>query len=320
MASAAWQIYQFIFNAACTQKKSPEEKDQFSSFRSRLSSLLSAPAPPRSLRPLPFPFSFLPKLLLSPSPAVEMGKDKWKIEKEILEGGKRARGEGLRVKGWGFMVWESVTETEENIANSTFHNIWSIIGWVHQRIETDNFCCWLLRVNKASSVTWMNAHIQRWAWEILCDRGNSGCSHRCCVSDLQLSQLCLFLLHTITNPVKIDFNFAQQLHHPHFTLELSLILIICQTIFSVFHLRFSGSKKQWLLLPSLNSACERTTRLLWQHAKKDRCSSASCCIIYVQTSMLLCLFRPTILSSMSHVLHFTNKVNNRHKAPSLIWW
>lgn len=157
MASAAWQIYQFIFNAACTQKKSPEEKDQFSSFRSRLSSLLSAPAPPRSLRPLPFPFFFLPKLLLSPSSAVEMGKDKWKIEKEILEGGKRARGERLRVKGWGFMVWESVTETEENVANSTFHNIWSVIGRVHRRIETDNLCCWLLRVNKASRVTCMNA-------------------------------------------------------------------------------------------------------------------------------------------------------------------
>lgn len=99
MASAAWQIYQFIFNAACTQKKGPEEKDQFSSFRSWLSSLLS---PPLCL--LPFPFLFLPKLLLSPSWAVELGKDKWKIEEEMLEDGKRAQGRAIESEGMSFCV------------------------------------------------------------------------------------------------------------------------------------------------------------------------------------------------------------------------
>lgn len=168
----------------------------------------------------------------------------------------------------------------------------------------------------------MNAHVQRWAWEILCDRGNSGCSHSCCVSDLQLSQLRLFLLHTITNPVK---NWT--LHSSYIT-HISLLNFRSYLLSARHFFQFSicvsicvdprRSHYCWIpSLPSLNSACER---LLWQQAKKDRCSSASCCIIYVRTSMLLCLFRPTILSSMGHVLHFINKVNDIHKAPSLIWW
>lgn len=59
---------------------------------------------PSSLRPLPFPFFFLPKRLLSPSPAVEMGKDKWRIEtgsRKVARGhvGKRVRVRAVRSRG-----------------------------------------------------------------------------------------------------------------------------------------------------------------------------------------------------------------------------
>lgn len=64
------------------EEQSWRKKDQFSSFRSCLSSLLSLSV---SL------FLFHPGFLFSPSLAMELGKDKWKFEKEKLEDGKREK-------------------------------------------------------------------------------------------------------------------------------------------------------------------------------------------------------------------------------------